>query len=124
MYQLKDGNNFFIEANFDPKFKDDAIAEIKEGVRSLNKINKDELKRAKKRTLTDFVETVETVSDIADSIGNYVTVFEDIRYAKEYEKTLECINENYLQEIAQKYLNEENCAIGTVMPKDEENEAH
>ncbi|MBE7706459.1 MAG: insulinase family protein [Cyanobacteria bacterium SIG30] len=118
-YQFREGNNFFIEANFDPKYKETVIEEIKAELKNLNEITEEELKRAKKRVLVEFVESAETVSDIADSIGHYLTVCEDLSYAKKYETTLENITKKYLEEIAQEYLNENNCAIGVVMPKGE-----
>ncbi len=118
-YQFREGNNFFIEANFDPDYKEQVIKEIKEELKGLNKITEDELKRAKKRTLVEFVENAETVSDIAEEIGHYYTVCGDLSYVKQYETTLDEITKEYLEEVASKYLDGDRCAIGVVMPKEE-----
>ncbi len=116
-YQFKDGDNFFIEANFDPAFKDEVIEEIKKELDNLTSITDEELKKAKKKALISFAQDAETVSNIADSIGFYMTVCEDLTYPKEYEKTLKEIDTNYLIEIAKKYLNKDMCSISILMPE-------
>ena len=65
-------------------------------------------------------EIAETVSDIAEGIGHYYTVCGDLSYAKEYEKTLEGITKEYVEGVAIKYLDGDRCAIGVVVPKEEQ----
>ncbi len=117
-YQFKDGDNFFIEANFDPSFRDEVIKEIQDELDCLKKINDDELKKAKKRLKVNFAESAETVSEIADTIGHYMTVMEDVALANEYLKVLNEIDVEYLENIVEKYLTKDKCSISVLMPKE------
>ncbi len=116
-YQFKDGDNFFIEANFNPSFKDDVVNEIKNELDLLPEISEDELNKAKKRLKVNFAESAETVSEIADTIGHYVTVLEDVSLANEYLKALNEIDVLYLKGVVQKYLSKNQCSISILMPK-------
>ncbi len=116
-YQFKDGDNFFIEANFDPDKKDEFIEELKDELDKLANITEDELKKAKKRARVNFAQEAETVSDIADSIGYYMTVCEDLKPAEEYLSTLDEIDTKYLSDYAVKYLNRNVCSISTLLPE-------
>lgn len=118
-YQFRDGDNFFIEANFSPDKKDIFIQEIKEELEKLTSISKEELKKAKKRAKVNFAQEAETVSDIADSIGYYMTVCEDLTPASIYLETLNNIDTKYLGEIAAKYLNKNICSFCTLLPQGE-----
>ena len=116
-YQFKDGDNFFIEANFDSDKKDKVIEEIKYHLKNLNNIEESELYKAKKRSKVNFAQDSEMVADIADTIGYYTTVCEDISLADKYLKTLDEIDTNYLQSIAAKYLNPDNMSISLLLPE-------
>ncbi len=116
-YQFKDGDNFFIEANFDPTFKDEVISEVKNEVNLLSKISEEELNKAKKRLKVNFAESAETVSEIADTIGHYMTVMEDVALANEYLKALDEIDTNYIENVVKKYLTNDKCSISILMPK-------
>lgn len=116
-YQFRDGDNFFIEANFDANKKDIVVEELKEQLKGLNSIKEDELKKAKKRALVNFVQDSEMVADIADSIGYWMSVCDDITLADKYISTLETIDTKYLEDIAQKYLNPENVSVSLLLPK-------
>ena len=116
-YQFKDGDNFFIEANFDSKKKDIVIEELKEHLKKLEAIEPDELKKAKKRARVNFAQDSEMVADIADAIGYWATVCDDISLADKYLKTLEEIDCTYLQNIAQKYLNPDKISISLLLPE-------
>ena len=116
-YQFKDGDNFFIEANFDSKKKDIVIEELKEHLKKLETIEPDELKKAKKRAKVNFAQDSEMVADIADAIGYWATVCDDISLADKYLKTLEEIDCTYLQNIAQKYLNPDKISISLLLPE-------
>ncbi len=121
-YQFKDGDNFFIEANFEASKKDVVINDLKNHLKKLEKIELNELTKAKKRAKVNFAQDSEMVADIADAIGYWTTVCDDITLAKEYLSTLEEIDCEYLQEIARKYLNPENVAVSLLLPEGENNE--
>lgn len=118
-YQFRDGDNFFIEANFDPEKKDTFIEEIKEELEKLSSISEEELKKAKKRAKVNFAQEAETVSDIADSIGYYMTVCEDLKPASIYLDTLNEIDTSYISQIASKYLNKDICSTCVLLPQGE-----
>ncbi len=120
-YQFKDGDNFFIEANFDPTKKDIVIEELKGQLRGLEKIEQTELDKAKKRARVNFAQESETVCDIADAIGFWMSVCEDITLAKKYLSTLEEIDCSYLQSIAKKYLDPDLVSISICLPEGEKN---
>lgn len=118
-YQFRDGDNFFIEANFDPEKKVVFIEEIKEELEKLSSISEEELKKAKKRAKVNFAQEAETVSDIADSIGYYMTVCEDLKPASIYLDTLNEINTSYISQIASKYLNKDIFSTCMLLPQGE-----
>lgn len=117
-YQFKDGDNFFIEANFDPNHVDKAIVELKEHLKELTKISLEELNKAKKRAKVNFVQDSEMVGDIADSIGYWISVVEDIKQADIYLKTLDEIDCKYLENIAKKYLMPEMTSVSILLPEE------
>jgi len=121
-YQFKDGDNFLIEANFDVEKKDIVINELKEQLNGLAYIQEEELKKAKKRAKVNFAQDSEIVSDVADIIGYYATVCEDVSLANKYLSTLDEIDCSYLQEIAKKYLNPDVMSMSLLLPKGENNE--
>jgi len=116
-YQFKDGDNFFIEANFNPDKKDVVEGELKYHLKSLENITEDELYKAKKRSKVNFAQDSEMVADIADTIGYYATVCEDLALADKYLKTLDEIDCTYLQEISKKYLNPDNMSTSLLLPE-------
>ena len=118
-YQFKDGDNFLIEANFDADKKDIVIEELKTQLDRLNSIDETELKKAKKRAKVNFAQESEMVSDIADAIGYWMSVCEDITLANKYLDTLNEIDCKYLEEIAKKYLSKEKLSISLLLPKGE-----
>lgn len=118
-YQFKDGDNFFIEAVFDPAKKETAIKELKDHLDDLDYITEEELKKAKKRAMVNFAQDSETVCDIADTIGYYATVTDDISLASKYLATLEKIDCAYLEKIAKKYLNSNVVSVALLLPRGE-----
>lgn len=118
-YQFKEGDNFFIEANFDASKKDMVVEELKEQLKNLTKITPEELEKAKKRAKVNFAQDSEMVADIADTIGYYMTVCEDIKMADKYLNILEKIDCKYLEKIAKKYLNPKNVSVSLLLPKGE-----
>ena len=118
-YQFKDGDNFLIEANFDADKKDIVIDEIKSQLQKLSTITEIELNKAKKRAKVNFAQESEMVSDIADAIGYWTTVVEDISVANKYLSTLDEIDCKYLEDIAKKYLSPEKLSVSLLLPKGE-----
>lgn len=118
-YQFKDGNNFFIQANFKPEKKDEAIKLIKEQLEGLlaNRITEDELLKAKKKTKTKFAFSAETVSEIGENIGYFATVCGDLKLVEEYLNDLENITIEDLENTIRKYLNINNAVISVLVPE-------
>lgn len=117
-YQFKDGNNFFIQANFRPESKDAVIEMIKTELEKLlsEKITQEELMKAKKKTKSHFAENAETVSEIGETIGYYMTVCEDLKLVEDYLKDLENITVEDLEASIRKYLDINNAVISILMP--------
>ena len=67
-YQFKDGNNFFVQANFKPEKKDIAIDLVKKEIENLlvTPISEEELAKAKKKIKSRFAYAAETVSVLAN----------------------------------------------------------
>lgn len=115
--QNRDGDNFYIDANFDAEFKDVVVSEIISVLNEFSDITDEELSKAKKRLKVNFAETAETVSEISETIGYYMTVMGDISLANKYLKTLDDISSDYLQIIVDKYLTADKCSISILMPE-------
>ena len=118
-YQFKDGDNFFIQANFKPEKKDLAIDLVKNEIKNLQSdfILQDEFLKAKKKIKSQFAHNAETVSEIGETIGYYMTVCDDLKLAEDYLKILDEITIEYLQEVAKTYLNINNASISVLMPQ-------
>ena len=118
-YQFKDGNNFFIQANFKPEKKDIAIKLVKEEISNLinNKISEEELEKAKKKIKSRFAYAAETVSEIGETIGYYMTVCEDLELIEDYLKDLDAITISDLENTVKKYLNINNAVISILEPE-------
>ena len=118
-YQFKDGDNFFIQANFKPEKKELAIELVKKELENiqLNLVSKDEFLKAKKKIKSQFANNAETVSEIGDTIGYYTTVCDDLKLVENYLLVLEKITIEDLQEAAKKYLNINNASISVLLPE-------
>ena len=119
-YQFKDGNNFFIQANFKPEAKDRAIELVKQELFGLlnNKITEEEILKAKKRIKSRFANDAETVSEIGENIGYYMTVCGDLKLIEEYLSDLENITVTDLEDVIQKYLSIDNAVISILSPEE------
>ena len=117
-YQFKDGNNFFVQANFKPEKRDIAIELVKSEISNLltNRITEEELEKAKKKTKSRFAYAAETVSEIGETIGYYMTVCEDLSLVESYLKVVESITVDDLEETIRKYLNLNNAVISILEP--------
>lgn len=118
-YQFKDGNNFFIQANFKPEAKDRAIELVKQELANLLnvRITEEELSKAKKRTKSRFAYSAETVSEIGETIGYYMTVCDDLKLIEEYLSDLDSITVEDLEDNIKKYLSLENAVISVLVPE-------
>lgn len=118
-YQFKDGDNFFIQANFKPEKKDIALELVKKELEDLQTglVLQNEFLKAKKKIKSQFAANAETVSEIGETIGYYMTVCSDLTLVEEYLKVLEDISVEYLQETAKKYLNINNASISVLLPE-------
>lgn len=118
-YQFRDGDNFFIQANFKPEKKDFAIDLIKNEINNLHLelVSQDEFLKAKKKIKSQFAHNAETVSEIGETIGYYMTVCDDLKLAEDYLKVLDEITIEYLREAAKTYLNIDNASISVLMPQ-------
>lgn len=119
-YQFKDGNNFFIQANFRPEAKDRALELLKSELAGLlnRKITDEELMKSKKRIKTQFANEAETVSEIGENIGYYMTVCGDLKLIEEYLNDLESITIEDLEQAIRKYLSLDNAVISVLIPED------
>ncbi len=118
-YQFKDGNNFFVQANFKPDKREIAVELIKNEIKGLidNKITEDELVKAKKKIKSKFANSAETVSEIGETIGYYMTVCEDLKLIEDYLKDLDEITVEDLENTVKKYLNLDNAVISILTPE-------
>ncbi|MCD7779188.1 MAG: insulinase family protein [Candidatus Gastranaerophilales bacterium] len=118
-YQFRDGGNFFIQANFKPDFKNEAISLIKNQTEKLinEGVTEKELKKAKKKLKACFAENSETVSDIAETIGFYMTVCDKLECVEEYIEAIENITLEDVKSTAKKYLGINNAVISVLMPE-------
>ena len=117
-YSFRDGCNFFVQANFEPNFKEKAIELVKE---ELEKVKTDitdrEINKAKKKLKSRFACEAETVSDIGEAIGYYMTVCDELELAENYMPTCDSMTKEYLQEAAKKYLDINHAVISVLMPQ-------
>lgn len=117
-YTFRDGCNFFIQANFNPEYKEKSIELIKKEIEKVKEnITERELEKAKKKLKSRFACEVETVSDIGETIGYYMTVCDDLSLAEEYIPICESITTIDLQEAAKKYLDLNHVVISVLRPQ-------
>lgn len=118
-YQFKDGNNFFVQANFKPEKREIALQLIKQEIKNLvtNRITEEELEKAKKKTKSRFAFAAETVSEIGETIGYYMTVCEDLKLIENYLNDVEDITIEDLENTVKKYLNLDNAVISILEPE-------
>ena len=117
-YSFRDGCNFFIQANFNPEYKEKALELVKGEIEKVKEnITERELNKARKKVKSRFACEVETVSDIGESIGYYMTVCDDLALAENYIPTCESITIEDLHNAAKKYLDLNHAAISLLCPK-------
>lgn len=117
-YPFRDGSNFFIQANFNPEHKDEAIELVKKEIEKLQQgISEREINKARKKLKSQFACEVETVSDIGETIGYYMTVCDDLALAEQYIPICESITEADLINAAKKYLDLKHAVISVLRPR-------
>jgi len=117
-YVFRDGSNFFIQANFIPEKKEQAIELVKAELEKVKTdITEEEFKKAKKKIKSRFAAEAETVSEIGESIGYYMTVCNDLKPVETYLKLLDEITVAELEDTAKKYLDINNAVISILMPE-------
>lgn len=121
-YHFRDGNTFFVQANFQPEHKEKAIEDVKAQIAALSTISEDEVKKAKKKLKIRFADTAETVSEIGETIGYYLTVCEDLSLFADYLDIMQSITAKDLQEAAKEYLAIEKANISVLIPEGGKNE--
>lgn len=119
-YSFRDGGNFFIQANFNPDKKEEAVSAIKSEINKLcNKIIPTrELKKAVKKLKARFAETSETVSDIAETIGYYMTVCDSSDSISSYLSILENITAEDVSDFAKKYIELNHAVFAILLPEE------
>ncbi len=117
-YQFRDGDNFFIQANFAPDKKEHAISLIKKEINDLKKleISSEELEKARKKVLSGFAYSAETVSEIGETIGYYMTVCEDLKLVEDYIKYVEQVSAQDLKDVIEKHLDINFAVFSILMP--------
>ncbi len=118
-YHFRDGGNLFVQANFIPDEKENAIKLIKNQIEKLYNqgIDEKELNKAKKKLKSAFAENSETVSDIAETIGFYMTVCDKLDCVEEYINVIDKITVKDIEVTAKKFLNTKNAVISVLMPQ-------
>lgn len=118
-YSFKDGGNFFVQANFKADKKEEALKLLKDEIQKI--LNKDmtqkEFEKAKKKLKVRFAQGAETVSEIAESIGYYMTVCDDLDLAESYLNDLENYTLEEANKTAQKYLQLQNSVTTVLLPE-------
>lgn len=118
-YHFRDGNAFFVQGNFDPSKKDEALELIKNELKSIIEapVLDSEFSKAKKKLKARFAEGAETVSEIGETIGYYMTVCDDLAICSDYLKILDGLGTDDLQAIANKYLALNKATISVLLPE-------
>ncbi len=119
-YQFKDGNNFFIQANFNPEYKEKAVELVKKELADLINIpiTDDELTKAKKQIKSRFAYAAETVSEIGETIGYYMTVCDDLKLVEDYLTNLDNITLDDINNSIKQYLSTDNAVISVLEPEE------
>ncbi len=118
-YSFKDGGNFFVQANFKADKKDMAIKLINAEIQKIldGALTEKEFNKAKKKLKVRFAEGAETVSDIAENIGYYMTVCNDLDLVETYLDNLDNYTIEEANETAKKYLSLNNSVTTVLLPE-------
>ncbi|MDD3150592.1 MAG: insulinase family protein, partial [Candidatus Gastranaerophilales bacterium] len=121
-YQFKDGNNFFVQGNFIPDKKNEAIELVKNELKEIiqNSVSDKEFNKAKKKLKVQFADEAETVSNIGEIIGHYMTVCENICACTEYLEILNSLTKKDLLNTAKHYLVLDKATVSILLPENRE----
>ena len=121
-YLFRDGGNIFVQANFDPERKEEAIELIKQELEKIKQdITVDEFKKAKKKIESRFAYNAETVSEIGETIGYYMTVCDNLSLIEDYLDTLKNISIDDLLDAAKRFFDINNAVISVLLPEKSSN---
>ena len=121
-YLFRDGGNIFVQANFDPERKEEAIELIKQELEKIKQnITDDEFKKAKKKIESRFAYNAETVSEIGETIGYYMTVCDNLSLIEDYLDTLKNISIDDLLDAAKRFFDINNAVISVLLPEKSSN---
>ena len=121
-YLFRDGGNIFVQANFDPERKEEAIELIKQELEKFKQdITVDEFKKAKKKIESRFAYNAETVSEIGETIGYYMTVCDNLSLIEDYLDTLKNISIDDLLDAAKRFFDINNAVISVLLPEKSSN---
>lgn len=118
-YQFKDGNTMFLQGNFKPAQKDEAIQQIRNEVQKIveNPVSEEELTKAKKKLKARFAAGFETVSEIGETLGHYMIVCNDLSYYSDYLKILDSITVEDISALCREYLDLNKSNLSVLMPE-------
>ena len=118
-YQFKDGNNFFIQANFKSEYKDKALELVKKELAALieNPITEDELSKAKNVLNHVLHLLLKQFQKSVKAIGYYMTVCDDLKLIEDYLADLDSITVADLENSIRRYLSLNNAVISVLVPR-------
>ena len=99
--------------------KDEAISLLKNELQKIiaEGITEKEFNKAKKKLKVRFAEGAETVSEIAENIGYYMTVCNDLDLAESYLEDLNTYTIEEVNQTAKKYLSINNSVTTVLLPE-------
>ncbi|MFH2013234.1 MAG: pitrilysin family protein [Pseudomonadota bacterium] len=114
----KEPGLLFITAIMDKDKSRDALASILEETYRLQheKINDNELEKAKLNIESEFIYSKETVQGQARQLGHFDVVAENIDFEKEYINLISRVQNQDIMRVAKKYLNNNNLTTVFLMP--------
>ncbi|MBQ3312137.1 insulinase family protein [bacterium] len=117
----KDDGIFYINTNFQPENKDKLKNAIFEEVKNIqtNGVTDEEVQRAKNIIEKDTHYSRESISNVASEIGYTLVLTNDIKNYDNYLAQIKKVTPQDVKRVANKYLNENKCAISIVMPQNE-----
>ncbi len=117
---FKLGNVFFVQGNFNTHDPQAALKQVHEEVERMltaDPITQNEFQRAVKKLRVDFAETSETASGIAESIGESMTLLNDMSLYIDYLNALNQLDVATVNAVARKYLSPDNTYTSVLVPE-------
>jgi len=119
----KEDGIFSISANFTPEDVDKLQKAIFEQVKIIQKqgVTKEQLDLAKNILEKDTYYSRESIENISSEIGYTTVLTDNPLYYDKYLKNIKKVTAFEVKRVADKYLNENKCAISIVLPESEKN---